>query len=189
MPDPRRYEEFAGLVRLHTSQILAYINALLLNWNDADDLFQETCLTLWQKFDEFQFGTNFLAWALRIADYKVMKFREKESRRAAFAVRLRDALMADVAEDGADDPAANIAALSGCMNRLAENDRSLVVLCYGESIPVRQIAHSLNRSPQSIHHSLCRVRKWLIGCIDRTLRQADTASSVPREIRKPQERP
>ena len=64
MPDPKRYDEFAGLVRLHTGQVLAYINALVLDWNDADDLFQETCLVLWQKFDEFRPGTNFLAWAL-----------------------------------------------------------------------------------------------------------------------------
>ena len=53
MPDPKRYDEFGELVRLHTSQILAYIDALLLNRSDAEDLFQETCLVLWQKFDEF----------------------------------------------------------------------------------------------------------------------------------------
>ena len=56
MPDPKRYEEFVGLVRLYTSQILAYIDALLLNRNDAEDLFQETCMVLWQKFDEFTPG-------------------------------------------------------------------------------------------------------------------------------------
>ena len=80
MPDPKRYEEFADLVRLHTSQVLAYIRVLLLNWHDAEDLFQETCLVLWQKFDEFEpAGENFLAWALRIAEHKVMDFQKKYS--------------------------------------------------------------------------------------------------------------
>ena len=96
MPDLNRYEEFTRLVRLHTSQVLAYIDSLLLNRSDAEDLFQETCLVLWQKFDEFGPGTNFLAWALRVADYKVMNFQTMQSRRVTFAADLRNALMAEI---------------------------------------------------------------------------------------------
>ena len=189
MPDPKRYEEFAGLVRLHTNHVLAYINALLLNWNDADDLFQETCLVLWQKFDEFKPGTNFLAWALRIADHKVMKFQTKQSRRAAFTSTLRDALMVDVAERSANEAVASLTALSACMDRLTDTDRRMVTLCYGENVPVRQVADALGRSPQSVHHSLCRIRKWLIDCIDRELRRADAPAPIPHHAVKPEDRP
>jgi RNA polymerase sigma-70 factor, ECF subfamily len=178
MPDPKRYDEFAGLVRLHTSQVLAYINALLLNWHDADDLFQETCLVLWQKFDEFRPGTNFLAWALRIADYKVLKFRTKQSRRMAFTKNLRDALKVDFSRRGAEDATVSLMALSGCMGRLTQNDRQLATLCYGESMPVCQVADAMGRSPESVHRSLRRIRKWLLDCIRRELRQADSPPSV-----------
>ena len=139
MPDPKRYDEFAGLVRLHTSQVLAYINALVLNWNDADDLFQETCLVLWQKFDEFVPGTNFLAWALRIANFKVMRFQTQQSRRMAFIARLRDTLEAEFAgRRSSEDETTSYASLSGCMDRLTTTDRKMVTLCYGESVPVRR---------------------------------------------------
>lgn len=189
MPDPKRYEEFAGLVRLHTSQVLAYINALLLNWSDADDLFQETCLVLWQKFDQFEPGTNFLAWALRIADNKVMKFKTKRARSAVFTADLRHAIMADVAQRSADDATASLTALSGCMDRLADSDRKMMTLCYGESIPVRQFADAIGRSPQSVHHSLCRVRKWLLDCVGRELRRANTAAPSSRNVLKPEDQP
>jgi RNA polymerase sigma-70 factor (ECF subfamily) len=189
MPDPKRYEEFADLVRLHTSQVLAYINALLLNWSDSDDLFQETCLVLWQKFDQFEPGTNFLAWALRIADNKVLKFRTKRARYAAFTADLRHAIMADVAERSADDATANLTALSGCMDRLADSDRKMITLCYGESIPVRQVADAMERSPQSVHHSLCRVRKWLLDCVGRELKRANAPALGPRDVLKPEDRP
>ena len=149
MADPKRYDEFAGLIRLHTSQVLAYINALLLNWNDADDLFQETCLVLWQKFDEFKPGTNFLAWALRIADRKVMKFQTKQSRREVFTASLRDALKADFADRSSEEVVASVAALSGCMDRLSQNDQRLLKLCYVEDIPIRQIADAMGRSPKA----------------------------------------
>ncbi len=173
MSDPKRYDEFAGLIRLHTNQMLAYIHAVLLNWNDADDVFQETCLVLWQKFDEFKSGTNFLAWALRTADYRILKFRTKQSRGAAFTAELRDALMADVARRTGNEVVDGLDALSNCMDRLTDDDRRMVTRCYGESIPVRQFADSIGRSPQSVHHSLCRIRKWLLGCVDREMQRAD----------------
>lgn len=172
MPDPKRYEEFADLVRLSTSQILCYINALLLNWNDTEDLFQETCLVLWQKFDEFQPGTNFLAWALRIADHKVMDFHKKQSRHMAFTTSLRDALLVEIADRGTETAATSLTALSRCMEHLTPSDHRMVMLCHSEGVPVRQIADVMGRSPQSVHHSLRRIRKRLLECIHRELKQA-----------------
>jgi RNA polymerase sigma-70 factor, ECF subfamily len=189
MPDPKRYEEFADLVRLHTNQVLAYINALLLNWNDSEDLFQETCLVLWQKFDEFQRGTNFLAWALRIADYKVMQFRTRRLRQRTFSDKLRDSLKANFATRSGGDAAASLIALSRCMDRLPQNDRHLAAECYGENVPVRQVADAIGRSPESVHRSLRRVRKWLLDCLHRELRQAESAAIVPRTTSLQGDRP
>ena len=173
MPDPKRYDEFAHLVRLHSRQVLAYIGALVLNWSDADDLFQETCLVLWQKFDDFEPGTNFLAWALRTADFQVMKFRTRQAQLTAFTARLRDAMMADISVRGPTrrrglgrSPAAWIG--------WPPSDREMVTQCYGESVPVRRLADELGRSPQSVHHSLCRIRKWLLDCVRRELRREDS---------------
>lgn len=182
MPDPKRYEEFADLVRLNTSQVLAYINALLLNWNESDDLFQETCLVLWQKFDEFEPGTNFLAWALRIADYKVMKYRVKQSRHVAFTNELRDTLKANFSRRDGMDAVAGLTELSHCMDRLAPNDRQLATQCYGGNVPVRRVADAIGRSPESVHRSLRRIRKWLLDCVQRELRQLEqpTTTTAPR---------
>lgn len=174
MRDQKRYEEFAALVRMHTNQMLAYLDSLLLNRSDSEDVFQETCLVLWQKFDEFQPGTKFLAWALRVADFKVMNFQQKRARHAAFAENVREALKAEIAsrkQDAVDD--ADLASLSRCMERLDEADRTLVTLCYAQSEPVREIADTLGRSPQSVHHSLRRVRNWLLECIHRELNRTE----------------
>lgn len=189
MPDPKRYDEFADLVRLHTSQVLAYINALLLNWSDSDDLFQETCLVLWQKFDEFEPGTNFLAWALRIADFKVMKFRTKQSRHAVFTDKLRDTLKINFAAAGEKNSGVGLTALSHCMDRLAQNDRQLATLCYGDNVPVRQVAEAMGRSPESVHRSLRRVRKWLLDCVGRELRQEDVPATAPKATITLKDRP
>ena len=144
---------------------------------------------MWRKFGEFESGTNFLAWALRIADYQVMRHRTKQARLMAFSARLREAMMGDVAGRDADEAAAGLTALSGCMDRLAPADREMVTLCYGESVPVRRIADSLGRSPSSIHHSLCRIRKWLLGCVRRELRREDLPDRFAQGVLDGEEQP
>ena len=177
MSDPKRYNEFVGLVRLHTNRILGYLDALLLNRDDAEDLFQETCAVLWQKFDEFKPGTNFLAWALRVADRKVMNFRTTQSRRTAFTARLRDALITEIANRKTEDAADSLTALGSCMKRLTQGDRRMVTLCYAEGVPVPQVADHLGRSAESVYHSLRRIRNLLLDCIHRELKHAEMPAS------------
>ena len=73
----------------------------------------------------------------------------------------------------ADATDEGLAALSGCVARLGQPDRHLVQRCYGDGVPVRQMAAELGRSPQSVHNSLRRIRVVLLECIRRALRQED----------------
>ena len=174
MPDPKRYDEFVDLLQRATGQILAYINALLLNWDDAEDVFQDSCAVLWQKFDEFRPGTNFLAWALRVAQNKAMDFQKSRARRSAlWKPELQLALLADVVQRDAGADEAGLDALAGCMDKLGDGDRQLIQLCYGDGVPVRQIADQMGRSPQSVHNSLRRIRLVLLECIRRLLDRED----------------
>jgi RNA polymerase sigma-70 factor (ECF subfamily) len=166
MVDTNRYDEFAHLLQRSAGQIVAYLHALLLNWSDAEDVFQESCLVLWEKFDEFEPGTNFLGWALRVAQNKAMNFRRTRARRARFwRPELQVALMAAVSDRDAAAAGDSLAALAVCMDRLSEGDRRLVQRCYGDRVPVQRIAAELGRSPQSVHNSLRRVRTLLLECI------------------------
>jgi RNA polymerase sigma-70 factor, ECF subfamily len=172
MPAPKQYEEFARLVRLHTNQVLAYIDSLLLHRTDAEDVFQETCLVLWQKFDEFEPGSNFLAWALRVADFKAMNFRDIQSRRAVFTDDLRTALMTEIASRGSGNDDTALEMLSDCTDKLSQEDQRLLKLCYAEGIPIRQLANAMGRPPKGIQKSLYRIRTRLLECIRREAERA-----------------
>jgi RNA polymerase sigma-70 factor, ECF subfamily len=179
MPASERYDEFAQQIELSTSRILSYLHALLLDWSDAEDVFQETCLVLWQKYDAFQPGTSFLAWALRIAQHKALNFQKKQARRAVFNAGVREALMLDIADRSEPATTAGLAALSGCVDKLAQNDQRIVKLRYIEQIPVRQLADAMGRSPESIHNSLHRIRTGLLDCIRREISRGDAPSPIP----------
>jgi RNA polymerase sigma-70 factor (ECF subfamily) len=74
-------------------------------------------------------------------------------------------------KDNAND--ANLDTLTECMKKLEEGDLQLVQVCYGDGVPVRQVAAELSRSPQSVHNSLRRIRLTLLKCIERLLNRED----------------
>ena len=54
---------------------------LIANHNDADDIMQETTIVMYEKFDSFEKGSDFLSWANTIAKYKTLEFLKKRKRK------------------------------------------------------------------------------------------------------------
>ena len=73
-------ETFTQLFEQCHQRLFIYISMLVPNLVDARDILQDTNLVLWQKFDEFELGTNFLAWAREVARYRVLRFQQVNSR-------------------------------------------------------------------------------------------------------------
>ena len=57
----------------HHSMLRAFILALVPDFNTAQDVLQETFLTVTSKANEFTPGTNFFNWARAIARYKILQ--------------------------------------------------------------------------------------------------------------------
>lgn len=68
---------FMSLVVSNQRSIWAFILCLVANKADAEDILQETLLEMWRKFDTFEVGTDFIAWGVTIAKYKIHEFRKK----------------------------------------------------------------------------------------------------------------
>ena len=73
-PPPVDGEAFTRLLLQNQKRIAGLIYSLVPQGADADDVMQETCAVLWRKFGEFGLGTDFGAWALRIARFQVMSY-------------------------------------------------------------------------------------------------------------------
>jgi RNA polymerase sigma-70 factor (ECF subfamily) len=167
--------EFAELVHLCQGRLFGYIHSLVRDLDDADDLFQQTTLTLWKKFDEFQRERSFFAWACGVARFEVANFLRARGRdRLYFSDELNLLLVeahAELAEDELED---RREALSGCIDKLRERDRQLLEECYTDPAGVNGVAGRMGRVPQSVHNSLRRIRQALYQCIQRTLAREDS---------------
>ena len=89
-----RKAEFAEQLARHQSQLFGYIYSLVRDLDDADDLFQQTSLVLWDKFDQFDPSRSFVDWACGVARYEVLNFLRARSRnRLYFSDELNLALI------------------------------------------------------------------------------------------------
>ena len=172
-----RADEFAQLLTLHEPRLFGYIYALVPNIADAEDIYQDTALALWRKFEDYRPGTNFAAWARATARFEVQHFfRSKSRRRLYFNESLLDELTEtqssiDLASDSVQESYAK--ALRRCKDLLPGKDQRLIELCYAATANITQTAVRLGRSPQSVCNSLSRIRRVLFDCIRRSMEAKD----------------
>jgi RNA polymerase sigma-70 factor, ECF subfamily len=165
MDEQERHSLFSELIVRHRSELYGYIFAVVRSWEDADDLFQAVCLILWSKFDSFEPGTNFFAWARRTAKNKISQFLSRKQKSDFVDEQLLETLTAIVIEARDDWAESYLAALRRCREKLAATDEELLELHYGEGFGTRQIADRLQRLQSNVCHSLARIRRWLFACI------------------------
>jgi len=165
-----RHSRFIELLTAHQSRLFTFLYSNVLNMADAEDLYQQVVLVLWRKFDQFVPGTDFGAWAIRVADLTIKNFLRGKRRSKVF---FSDEVMQRIVDYHTETPpqqvAARSAALSGCLERLPQSDRELVEQCYGSKAKIKDVAVTVGRSAGAIYTSLCRIRQALLACIERAL--------------------
>jgi RNA polymerase sigma-70 factor, ECF subfamily len=163
--------EFAEYLRVHQSQVYSYIHSVVRDLNDADDIFQQTTLVLWNKFVDFDRSRSFVAWACGVARIEVASFLRTRSRRRLYFTDELNLLLVEAQEKMTpSELEERRAALVQCMQKLRDRDRQLLDACYGEA-GVNTTATQQGRSANSVHNSLRRIRRSLFECISRTLVQ------------------
>jgi RNA polymerase sigma-70 factor (ECF subfamily) len=164
---------FTALLEQHRRQVHAHIFSLVLNEHDAQEVFQETSVTLWQKFDKYQPGTDFRAWAFRIAYYHVLKHRERQVRRPAV---LGDELLELIDKESivmSDMLDARSEALLKCREKLPARDRDLLERYYRPKATAKRVAFWQRTSLRSMYRALRRVHDTLFDCVNRVLEGTD----------------
>ncbi len=156
-------------VMAHQRGVYAYILSLVHDLSSADDILQEVNLVLWRRRGDFTPGTNFKAWAFRIARMQVMAHRKKFARDR---LRFDDELigrLAGEAEQRADAAESRRRALADCLEKLGDEDRDLVRHRYAGDESVGAMAERVGRSANAIYQALFRVRAALLGCIEKAV--------------------
>jgi RNA polymerase sigma-70 factor (ECF subfamily) len=169
----RANASFVRLLTQHERRIYGYILKMVVDWNDADEILQETNVRLWEEFDRFEPGTDFAAWALRVAHFEVLTWRKRRQRsRLVFSEEAIASLADDHAPAGVvpqERDRAREAALAECLKHVSASNRELIQRCYSGAQTIREVADGLGRSAEAIYKRLQRLRLGLHRCIEQRL--------------------
>ncbi len=171
--DSRDRELFLELLALHEAQLLGFLSAIIRNFQDAEDIFQQSVMTMWQKFAEFEPGSNFVAWGCRIGRNHAMNMM-KLRREVALSEDIVELLAVAQADEEPELRHARRRALSKCMGKLPAKDRELVQAAYSNRATIKTIASQFGRSAAGVYNSLARIRGGLYRCIQATLSREGT---------------
>ena len=154
----------------HQQEIYAYILTLVPNRHDADDLFQEALTVMWHKFDQFEPGTNFVAWAIQIARFLILDYRRRKA--SDRQVQLCDEALEALAQGMPavqDRMAERLEVLRQCLSHLDDRAKRLVKMRYERNTPLRDMATALELSIRQVQRTLASINGILLRCMRRGL--------------------
>ncbi|MBL9188887.1 MAG: sigma-70 family RNA polymerase sigma factor [Opitutaceae bacterium] len=169
-PEPQDGAEFTRLLLTHQRRIASLIFSLVPRGADADDLMQETCAVMWRKFGEFQPGTDFGAWALRIARFQVMGYYNRQRRAQARLSEETIEAVAGTITESRWETSERAEALRACVGQLKERDFDLVRRRYTAGETVDEIAANVGGTADAIYKALSRLHLRLLACVNAKLR-------------------
>lgn len=148
---------------------------MIPNRDDADDIFQETVLVMWSKFDSFERGTSFTAWGIKIAKYKILQAHRRTARRSFQFSQAALQSLQNKSDHFVKHIERRMQALRKCIRKLNKRNYELIQMRYENELTIKSIAKRLGRSVQSIYKRMARINDSLIRCIRRTLTMEELA--------------
>ena len=160
---------FHRLLFRNQNRIYAYVLTLIGNYTDADDVMQETISTMWQKFNNFKAGTNFVSWGITIAHYKVLDYRrnkQKNGRICQYNNELLEQFGHEVTKSSVSfDEKFDL--LRRCIEKLKGPFITIVKLRFQEDLNPATISTRCGISISNVYQILSRAYRMLILCMNR----------------------
>ncbi|WP_425400287.1 sigma-70 family RNA polymerase sigma factor [Aeoliella sp.] len=159
---------FVQLLSSEQLKLLRYIAVLLGDSEEAHNVLQETNMVMCRKSKDYEPGTNFSAWAHKIAYWQVLAFvRDRQRDRHVFCEEVIEQLASTEVREQ-DDVEARIA-LRHCLKGLDSHARDLLRRRYEENLSVTELSQWLGKSYSATRKELWRLRRNLFRCIQTRL--------------------
>lgn len=175
MNDSSKTNEFLRLLMANQRRIYAFILTLVPHHGDAEDLFQETVLLMWSRFDSFTPGTSFAAWGITVAKYQILSVRKRHATRGALFSQAAVELLHQESQRFVAQVDTRMQALRHCIEKLDPKDYELIRLRYRDEATIQSIAGQMGRSVQGIYKRLVRIHDGLLRCVRKALHEEELA--------------
>ncbi len=165
--EPANHDVFLSYFTSDRQRLYRFIYSLAPCEADAEDIFQQTSIVLWKKFDDFDQEREFYPWACRVAFHCTLNFKRSAKRRRLI---LNDELIGLIADERIKTSARDrfrYDMLKECISLLLPKDQELVSNVYQDGVSIQAVAQKTNRAIQTIYNRMSLIRKQLLDCVDR----------------------
>ena len=159
-------QRFLSLFLRSEREIFRYVAALVPSVIDAEDIVQQTAISLWEKFDAYDPNQPFTPWACRFALNKTRQWIERRQRWQALLDHGLGEELEQRRQEMLPDFEMRLNHLEGCLGKLPEEQRSLVEGYYYERTSVEKLAQRFGRSEAATYKMLQRIRHALQVCVE-----------------------
>jgi len=155
------------------ARLYGYIATLVPNRADADELFQQTSLVLWQRREDFDPSRDFLRWACGIAHNLIRNFlRRHHGQKICLSEAVIERLT-QLRHTERQRLDTQLDRLVQCLDELPAEQRDLLELCYLGDQSIGDVAAERQVAPAALYKRLDRIRWALVDCIQLRQRKED----------------
>ncbi len=145
-------------------QLISYLTGIVGNFDDAEDIFQDCCITIFRKWEQIKDGGSVSAWSREIARRTALQWlRERNKTPLPIEDQILEQIcFSEEPEAGKED---YITALKACMIELPDHSRNLLIMRYTQGLSCLEISKELQRSVDGLYVTLSKLRSILKRCI------------------------
>ena len=174
LSDPKRQavdqaaaqQRFLSLFLRSEREVFRYVAALVPHVADAEDIVQQTALSLWEKFDAYDPNQPFTPWACRFALNKARQWLERRQRWQALLEKGLAEELAQRREELRPELETRLRHLEGCLAKLPDDQHAVVEGYYFRREGIEKLAENSGRTVAATYKTLQRVRQALQVCIE-----------------------
>jgi RNA polymerase sigma-70 factor (ECF subfamily) len=171
---PARDAEFLRNLAATYRDLYACAVSIVGDRNDAEDVIQEVCVVLWEKYEEFEPGTNFRKWAMTVTFNCARSFARKRRRQrgTGFGEEAisRIVLMRTAASELLE---LRRELIRDCIDKMSSSDRHFLSDCYRSSTSLVELAARKGKTVSSVYSKLKRLKRSLVECVQRHLERGE----------------
>ena len=125
---------------------------------------------LWQKRDQFELGTSYLAWAKQISRFQLLSYLKKNKTKSW--LRFDSDLVQTLASEkiSRDEQAeTRLGYLRECAENLSDKDKELIRLKYELQLSLKEVSARTGRTAGGLKQAYWEIRNTLRDCVNRKL--------------------
>lgn len=177
---------FREIVERHQAKVFSIIYGILRNRNDAEDIAQQVFAKVYFSIKKFDFRSSVLTWIYKITVNECYDYlRKKKVRKLVYEsdfagddnTQVLDAAAQTDPEVPVDERLANRDLLMKLLEKVSEEDRSLILLKEVEGHSVSELAEMTGINENTIKVKLFRARQKLVRAAKRMGHPRGTASA------------